>query len=88
MNSISAVTDPAAPKVLEAHGSAGDKLDFNDVYYAQYVTVQVPHYTGMARNHTIRVTWENPRHTYHSEVITVGTPGVINVPHCAHGSDR
>lgn len=79
MNSVSAVTDPAAPKVLEAHGSAGDQLDFNKVYYAQYVNAQVPHYTGMARGHTVRITWENPRHTYHSEVITVGTPGTIDI---------
>ena len=50
MNSVSAVTDPAAPKVLEAHGSAGDQLDFNKVYYAQYVNAQVPHYTGMAHS--------------------------------------
>ncbi|MDX9678534.1 hypothetical protein [Pseudomonas zeae] len=79
MNSISAVTDPVAPKVLEAHGSAGDQLDFDHVYFAQHVTAQVPHYTGMARGHTVRITWENPRHTYHSEVITVGTPGTIDI---------
>lgn len=79
MNSVSAVIDPAAPKVLEAHGSAGDQLDFDHVYFAQYVTAQVPHYTGMARGHTVRITWENPRHTYHSEVITVGTPGTIDI---------
>ncbi|CAI8897189.1 hypothetical protein [Pseudomonas zeae] len=79
MNSISAVTDPVAPKVLEAHGSAGDQLDFDHVYFAQHVTAQVPHYTGMAHGHTVRITWENPRHTYHSEVITVGTPGTIDI---------
>ncbi|WP_180698528.1 Ig-like domain repeat protein [Pseudomonas crudilactis] len=79
MNSVSAVTDPAAPKVLEAHGSAGDQFDFNNVYFARHVTVQIPHYTGMARGHTVRMTWENPRYTYHSEVVTVVTPGALNI---------
>ncbi|WP_208647517.1 hypothetical protein [Pseudomonas kribbensis] len=79
MTSTSAVTDPAAPKVREAHGPAGDKLDIKDFYSADHVTVQVPQYTGMARGHTVRITWENPRHTHHSEVITVGTPGTIDI---------
>ncbi|MET0845496.1 MAG: Ig-like domain-containing protein [Pseudomonas sp.] len=80
MNSTTAVSDPAAPKVLEAHGSAGDQLDFDHVYFANFVTAIVPHYTGMARGHTVRITWKNPRHTWHSEVVTVGTPGPINIP--------
>lgn len=80
MNSTTAVSDPAAPKVLEAHGSAGDQLDFDHVYFADFVTAIVPHYTGMARGHTVRITWENPRHTWHSEVVTVSTPGPINIP--------
>lgn len=80
MNSTTAVSDPAAPKVLEAHGSAGDQLDFDHVYFADFVTAIVPHYTGMARGHTVRITWKNPRHTWHSEVVTVGTPGPINIP--------
>lgn len=80
MTSTTAVTDPAAPKVREAHGPAGDKLDIKDFYSADHVTVQVPQYTGMARGHTVRITWENPRHTHHSEVITVGTPGTIDIP--------
>jgi hypothetical protein len=80
MNSITSVVDPAPPKVLEAYGAAGDRLDFNSVYNANNLTAQVPYYTGMARGQTVRMTWENPRHTYHSEVVTVGTPGVINIP--------
>ncbi|MGL6246831.1 hypothetical protein [Pseudomonas sp.] len=79
MNSITAVTDPANPKILEAHGSAGDRLEFDSVYYRDFITAQVPHYSAMARGHTVRVTWENPRHTYHSEVVTVGTPGAIDI---------
>jgi hypothetical protein len=79
MDSINAVTEPSPPKILEAYGSAGDRLNFDSVYYAEYITAQIPHYTGMARGQTVRVTWENPRHTYHSEVVTVGTPGIINI---------
>lgn len=80
MNSITAVTDPANPKILEAYGSAGDQLKFDSVYHANHITAQVPHYTGMARGQTVRMTWENPRHIYHSEVVTVGTPGAIDIP--------
>jgi hypothetical protein len=80
MNSITAVTDPANPKILEAYGSAGDQLNFDSVYHANHITAQVPHYTGMARGQTVRMTWENPRHIYHSEVVTVGTPGAIDIP--------
>jgi hypothetical protein len=79
MNSNTFVTDPANPKILEAYGSAGDRLDFDSVYHRDFITAQIPYYTGMARGHTVRVTWENPRHIYHSEVVTVGTPGVINI---------
>jgi hypothetical protein len=80
VTSITAVTDPATPKILEAYGSAGDRLDFDSVYHRDFITAQVPYYTGMARGHTVRMTWENPRHIYHSEVVTVGTPGMINIP--------
>ena len=79
MHSTSTTLDPANPKVLEAYGAAGDRLDFDSVYHAEHITAQVPHYTGMARGHTVRMTWENPRHFYHSEVVTVGTPGVIDI---------
>ncbi|KAA0984638.1 Ig-like domain-containing protein [Pseudomonas sp. ANT_J28] len=79
MNSITAVTDPANPKILEAYGSAGDRLDFDSVYHRDFITAQVPYYTGMARGQTVRATWENPRHIYHSEVVTVGTPGPIDI---------
>ncbi|TBN42122.1 hypothetical protein [Pseudomonas sp. BGI-2] len=79
MDSITAVTNPANPKILEAHGSAGDRLDFDSVYHRDFITAQVPHYSGMARGHTVTVTWGNPRHIYNSEVVTVGTPGAIDI---------
>ncbi|WP_025111928.1 hypothetical protein [Pseudomonas sp. H1h] len=80
MTSTTAVTDPAAPKVREAHGTAGDQLDIKNFYSADHVTAQVPQYTGMERGHTVRIAWENPRHTHYSQVITVGTPGTIDIP--------
>jgi hypothetical protein len=79
VTSITVVTNPAPPRILEAYGSAGDRLDFDSVYHRDFITAQVPYYTGMARGHTVRVTWENPRHIYHSEVVTVGTPGPIDI---------
>ncbi|WP_192563946.1 beta-propeller fold lactonase family protein [Pseudomonas gozinkensis] len=78
-NAPNALPEPFAPKIPKATG-AGDHLNFNDMYSDNELIVQVPHYTGMARGHTVRITFDNPRHTYHSAVVTVGTPGVINVP--------
>jgi len=67
-----------APKVLEASGADGKRLNFNDVYNSTHVNVQVPHYVGMLNGHEVRVRWTNGRYKYDSETLTVGTPGLLN----------
>ncbi|MHC8360743.1 hypothetical protein ACYZUA_10545 [Pseudomonas sp. LS2P72] len=67
-----------APKVLEAYGADGKRLNFNDVYNSTHVNVQVPHYVGMLNGHTVRVRWTNGRYKYDTETLTVGTPGPLN----------
>lgn len=67
-----------APKVLEAYGADGNRLNFNDVYNSTHVNVQVPHYMGMLKGHTVRVRWTNGRYKYDTETLTVGTPSPLN----------
>ncbi|MFJ2465879.1 hypothetical protein [Pseudomonas sp. NPDC087615] len=66
-----------APKVLEAYGADGKRLNFNDVYNNTHVNVQVPHYVGMLNGHQVRVRWTNGRYKYDTETLTVGTPGTL-----------
>ncbi|MDR7285509.1 hypothetical protein J2X84_004358 [Pseudomonas corrugata] len=80
IDSTETMAEPMAPKILEADGVEGDRLNFDKVYGASHITAQVPHYTGMTTGHTVRITWGNPRYTYHTEVVTVGTPGIIKLP--------
>lgn len=67
-----------APKVLEAYGTNGNRLNFNDVYNSTHVNVQIPHYVGMLNGHSVRVRWTNGRYKYDSETLTVGTPSPLN----------
>ncbi|WP_448092189.1 hypothetical protein [Pseudomonas lini] len=78
MNTALRLIDPIAPKVLEASGAAGNRLNFNDVYNNDYITVQVPHYIGMAKGHTLRVRWVTGRHRHDTEILTVDEPGPQN----------
>ncbi|MHC8342973.1 hypothetical protein [Pseudomonas sp. RT6P73] len=74
MNTVQNFIDPIAPKVLEAYGPAGNRLNFNDIYYNEYVTVQVPRYSGMAKGHTVRVRWVTGRHRHDTETLTIDVP--------------
>lgn len=67
-----------APKVLEAYGLAGDRLNFNDVNSSTHINVQVPHYVGMDKGHSVRVRWASGRFTYDTETLTIGTPATQN----------
>ena len=66
------------PKVLEAYGALGDRLKMGDIYNARHVTVQIPHYQGMAIGHTIRVRWASARNTYDSAITTVEKVGPMD----------
>ncbi|QXI24316.1 hypothetical protein HU724_008550 [Pseudomonas iranensis] len=70
--------DLTAPKVLEAYGADGKRLNFNDVYNSTHVNVQVPHYVGMLGGQTVRVRWTNGRYKYDTETLTVSIPGKLN----------
>lgn len=76
MNIDSHTLNLTAPKVVEAYGANGDRLNFNDVYGASHISVQVPHYVGMDRGHTIKVRWFTGRHTFETATLTVGTPAI------------
>ena len=67
-----------APKVLEAYGADGNRLNFNEVYNSTHVNVQIPHYAGMLNGHTVRVRWINGRSAYNTETLTVGSPAALN----------
>jgi hypothetical protein len=67
-----------APKVLEAYGADGKRLNFNDVYDRPHVNVEVPHYVGMLNGHTVRVRWTNGRYEYNTETLTIDTPAPLN----------
>ncbi|MHC8333200.1 hypothetical protein [Pseudomonas sp. LB3P25] len=66
--------DLKPPKVLEALGSNGTVLDFNDMYSADYARVQVD-YTGSLPGHTVKVYWIGRNITYGSEIQTIGQAG-------------
>ncbi|MHC8340331.1 hypothetical protein [Pseudomonas sp. HLT2-19-2] len=63
-----------APKVLEAYGSDGDRLNFNDVYNNPHINAQV-NFEGLSRGHQIQVRWATGNYVYKTETLTVGTPG-------------
>lgn len=67
-----------APKVLEAYGFAGDRLNFNDVYNSTHINIQIPHYVGMDQGHTVRARWASGRYTYNTETLTIGIPAPQN----------
>ncbi|MHC8371055.1 hypothetical protein ACYZT2_09630 [Pseudomonas sp. MDT1-85] len=67
-----------APKVLEAYGAAGDHLNFNAVYNSTHINVQIPHYVGMDKGHTVRVRWVSGRYKYDTETLTIGVPAPQN----------
>lgn len=68
------VLDLKPPKVLEAFGSNGTVLTFDDMYSAEYARVQVA-YTGSFTGHTVKVYWQGRNSTYGSEIQTIGQPG-------------
>ncbi|MHB2059408.1 hypothetical protein [Pseudomonas sp. SC3(2021)] len=67
-----------APKVLEAYGAEGKRLNFNDVYHSTHVNVQVPHFVGMLDGQAVTVRWTNGRYKYDTDTLIVGTPGPLN----------
>lgn len=68
--------DAPLPRVLKAYGPDGDRLNFDDIYYDDFLTVEVPHYPGMLAPHAVQVSWAgNVR--YDSQERTVGTPGAM-----------
>lgn len=67
-----------APKVLEAYGADGNRLNFNDVYHKTHVTIQVPHFDGMLGGQAVTGRWTNGRAKYDTETLTVGIPGPLN----------
>ncbi|WP_339453635.1 hypothetical protein [Pseudomonas sp. EA_5y_Pfl2_R50] len=71
-----------APKLLEAYGTDGNRLNVNDVYTNSHVNVQVPKYVGMLKGQTIRVRWTSGRYVYETQTSTVGTPApqVFRIP--------
>lgn len=70
--------DLTAPKVLEAYGADGKRLNFNDVYNSTHVNVQVPHFVGMLGGQAVTVRWTNGRYKYDTDTLIVGTPGPLN----------
>ncbi|MGV8886500.1 MAG: hypothetical protein ACOH2P_00205 [Pseudomonas sp.] len=62
-----------APKVLEAYGAGGDRLNFNDVYNNPHVNIEV-NFEGMLRGNQIQVRWATGQYVYETETLTVGTP--------------
>lgn len=67
-----------APKVLEAYGADGKRLNFNDIYNSTHINIQVPHYAGMLKGHDVRVRCTNGRYKHDTETLTVGTPSPLN----------
>ncbi|WP_277761213.1 hypothetical protein [Pseudomonas sp. A34-9] len=72
------VLNLTAPKVLEAYGADGNRLNFNDVYDSTHINVQVPHYVGMLGGQAVTARWTNGRYKYDTETLIVGTPGPLN----------
>lgn len=78
MNTTSQALNLTTPKVVEAYGGSGNRLSFNDVYTKTHINVQVPHYVGMDRGHTIKVRWFTGRSTYETATLTVVNPTIQN----------
>jgi len=68
------VLDLIRPKVLEALGSNGTVLTFDDMYSQTHARVQVA-YTGSFTGHTVKVYWVGRNSTYGSEIQTIAQPG-------------
>jgi hypothetical protein len=77
MNAELSTLDLAPPKVLEAYGPDGNRLNFNDVYTHSDVNVRV-NYVGMLNGQTVRARWTSGRYKYDTEILTVVTPGILN----------
>jgi hypothetical protein len=75
---IKTTLEPTPPKVLEAYGALGERLKMADIYYAPHVTIQIPHYLGMAIGQTIRVRWASARNLYDSVITTVTAVGPMD----------
>lgn len=67
----------STPKVKETYGENGDHLKIDDIYNSDYITVEVPQYTGMDYGHTIRLRWGG-RINYDSEIAPVTTIGPLS----------
>lgn len=68
------VLDLIRPKVLEALGSNGTVLTFDDMYSQTHARVQVA-YTGSFTGHTVKVYWVGRNSTFGSAIQTITQPG-------------
>ena len=82
MSTETRALDLLPPKVLEAYGTNGDRLNFNDVYNNNHINVQVPQYVGMTTGQTLRARWTSGRYVYETETLTVGQPApqIFKIP--------
>lgn len=72
MTTALTVLNLVPPRVIEAYGSNGDRLNFNDIYTSPHINVRVQ-YEGVADRHTVRVRSATGRYIYNTETLTVGT---------------
>ncbi|MBV6752184.1 hypothetical protein KV580_17845 [Pseudomonas chlororaphis] len=65
---------PSIPKAYNP--PANDRIRMSDIYYDDYLEVEVPHYTGMDPIHTLKVRWEGRVDYHDGAIVTVGpNPG-------------
>lgn len=82
MSTETRALDLLPPKILEAYGTNGDRLNFNDVYNNTHINVQVPQYVGMTTGQTLRARWTSGRYVYETQTLTVGQPApqIFKIP--------
>ncbi|MPQ66170.1 hypothetical protein [Pseudomonas sp. MWU12-2323] len=65
---------PSIPKAYNP--PANDRIRMSDIYYDDYLEVEVPHYTGMDPIHTLKVRWEGRVDYHDGAIVPVGpNPG-------------
>ncbi|MBT2330448.1 hypothetical protein J7E47_17145 [Pseudomonas fluorescens] len=72
---------PSVPKAYNP--PARDRLRMSDIYYDEYLEVEVPHYKGMDSIHSLKVRWEGRVDYHDGPVVPVGAnpgPRRLRVP--------